>query len=76
MKNENTNTSQETYYYVRFRVMYPEYAWTPLMFIPIETMKVKYKSGLADSYMLCIPIAKELDINPDYIRIEGFELCN
>ena len=64
------------YYYVRFRVIKPEYAFTPLMFLPIETIKIEYKAGLADGYMLCVPVGKELEINPDYIRIEEFHPCS
>lgn len=77
-EGNNANTLLATglcYYYVRFRVIHPEYAFTPLMFLPIETIKVEYKSGLTDGYMLCVPIGKELDINPDYIRIEEFQPC-
>lgn len=77
-EGNNANTVLATglcYYYVRFRVIRPEYAFTPLMFLPIETIKIEYKSGLTDGYMLCVPIGKELDINPDYIRIEEFQPC-
>ena len=77
-KGNNANTLLATglcYYYVRFRVIRPEYAFTPLMFLPIETIKVEYKSGLTDGYMLCVPVGEELDINPDYIRIEEFQTC-
>ena len=63
-------------YMVGFRVIRPEYAFTPLMFLPIERIMVEYKSGLVDGYMLCVPISKELDINPDYIRIEDFQPCS
>jgi hypothetical protein len=72
-------TDKETelcYYYVRFRVIRPEYVFTPLMYLPIETIKVEYKYGLTNGYMLCIHIGKELDINPDHIRIDEFQYCS
>ena len=61
-----------TKYDVQFRVIRPENYLTPTMFLPIETIRVEYISGYVNGYMLCVPIGKELDINPDYIRIEEF----
>lgn len=62
-------------YDVRFRVIRPEDYYTPTMYLPIERIRIEYKAGLTDGYMLCVPVGKELDINSDYIRIEDFEPC-
>ena len=62
-------------YDVSFRVIRPEDYYTPMMYLPIERIRIEYKSGLADGYMLCVPVGEELDINPDYIRIEDFQPC-
>jgi len=62
-------------YDVRFRVIRPDDYYTPMMYLPIERMRVEYKAGLTDEYMLCIPVGKELNIEPDYIRIEDFQPC-
>ena len=62
-------------YDVRFRVIRPDDYYTPMMYLPIERIRVEYNTGLTDGYMLCVPVGKELDINPDYIRIEEFQPC-
>jgi len=63
-------------YDVRFRVIRPDDYYTPMIYLPIERIRVEYKAGLADGYMLCVPVGKELEINPDYIRIEEFHPCS
>jgi len=73
MKNETTNLC---YYYVKFRVIRPDDAHTPLMFLPLENIKVEYKSGVTDGYMLSNIVGKELEINPNYIRVEAFQPSN
>ena len=62
-------------YYVRFRIITPELSFTPMMMIPIEHIKVEYKEGLKDGYMLCVPISEELNINPDHVRIVSWQPC-
>ena len=87
MKKETLNTTELgnnanlllatelCYYDVRFRVIRPDDYYTPMMYLPIEKIRVEYKVGLTDGYMLCVPVGKELDINPDYIHIEEFQPC-
>ena len=85
-ENETTNTTKPMVYdallcagrcdyYVRFRVVTPDLSFTPMMMIPVEQIKVEYKKGIKDGYMLCVPIGKELNVNPDYVRIEDWQPC-
>ena len=77
-KGNNANTLLATglcLYDVRFRVIRQEDYYTPIMYLPIERIRIEYKVGITDGYILCVPVGKELDINPDCIRIEEFQPC-
>lgn len=65
-------------YYIRWRHIPIEMAFTPLMFISVDHTQVECIDG-ASEWDLCLAIANEfklININPSDVRIVSFEKLN